>query len=128
MNISFAVSRTPGQWLARSFGWAMGCLGGWLLLVSLLLSLPHLAADYAGPVWTLVLGVSAAAHWLLWRKAWVGAWDGHLAAGGRLLEVAARCWLVALTFFQLASLYLLLAAVSVLLGWDTGGGDWGTKT
>lgn len=126
MPKSFTVVRPPGQWLAHSFGWAMSCLGGWLLLVSLLLRLQHVAADYAGLVWALVLGVSVAAHWLLWRKAWVGAWDGHLAAGGWLPEMAARCWLVALTLFQIASLYLLLVAVSVLLGWDAGG-DWGSS-
>jgi hypothetical protein len=109
---------TPGQWLARSFGWTMSCIGGWLLLNSLVLvSSPHIMPPYNALAFGVMISSAAIAHMLLWWKGFAGSW---LATPDEwLTETFISVWMAILGLFQLLTLLLLLGILGLVS--DTGG-------
>ncbi|MBF9142022.1 hypothetical protein [Hymenobacter properus] len=116
----------PGQWLAQSIGWAMSCLGGWLLLSSLLLIVED-GSQHGAVLWMVILGAAVVAHASIWWKAFPGIWSWPANPGAWLQEAAVTAWAAVLTLAQVAMLLLLLAAIGLTFGWD-GGASWGNIT
>ena len=112
---------TPRQWLARSLGWVMSCLGGWLLLISLLLiSLQNIPSKHHTLIGGLFLSSAVIAHALLWWKAFAGIWLWPADSDEWLLEAATRVWVAVLALFQVVSLLLLLGVLGLAFGENEG--------
>ena len=107
---------TAGQWLSQSIGWTVCCLGGWVVLTSILLCLQVADNRHVMPIEALMLSSAVVAHLLICRQGFAGIWSWSPAPSGWLSEVAVRVWVAVLTLFQLVSLLLIIGAVGLALG------------
>jgi hypothetical protein len=115
MHNPFAKPHTLGQWLLGSVCWTVSCVGGWILLLNILVLQPRsFAID--------MVGVSAfwLAHALIWWRAIAGgiAFLRSPVTEVSGLELAGRTWRVLLYMFQIAGLLLgaIGTHVTLLLG------------
>jgi hypothetical protein len=110
MHNPFTQPHTLRQWLLGSLCWTLSCVGGWILLLNVLVLQQHSLAIN-------MLGVSTfwLAHGLIWWRALAGgkAFLCSPAIEVSGLELAGRTWRVVLYVFQVVA--LLLGAIGTHL-------------
>ena len=102
---------TRPEWLQHSIGWTLACVAGWFILIATLGKLFDTYGDWFSKI---LLGITAAAHLLIWCKA---VWSARLPVAQSTeplwLSIASACWLLALVLFQLACLALLFLVLII---------------
>ena len=123
LTLNLIVKRplTPAEWLLHSVAWTAACLLGWFVLSNALF---HLLDTGQAWVEVLLFGTAAAAHLLIWQKAWLTSWDTVAAKTEPLwLNLVSACWTWGLLLFQLACLALLFVYLLLALS-SANSGSW----
>jgi hypothetical protein len=103
---------SPGKWLLNNVFWTVVCVGGWLLVNTVVLAEPY---DRKTPDEPLLFLGFVIAHSLVWWRALPGL---RAVEEGSTLEMIAFTWQVALVAFQLVWLGIMLLILAAPLFYE----------
>ena len=101
---------TPGAWLLNSMAWTVACVGGWLLINTVVLTEPYDSRTPSEPLFFLGFVVS---HSLVWWRALPGL--SPVKNQSSTLGMIAFTWQVGLVAFQIIWLAIMLVVLNASL-------------